>query len=150
VGKPGTTGMIILQKLGALGPDWRGKMIAISLSPGWFFTPVVSPHFYEGSFSLLAASEMVCSGALDFELKHDIVLRMLQFRRTFARSPLLELARERLASGRWMDGTVFHALWPMRKMQNTILDLQDDFEALIHIYRTAQSAIPLCAWHHDF
>jgi D-alanine transfer protein len=142
VGKPGTTVMIILQKLGALGPDLRGKRIAISLSPGWFFTPVISPHFYEGSFSLLSAGEMVFSSALDFELKHDIALRMLQFPNTFAKSPLLELALPRLASGTWMDRVVVYGLWPMGKMQNTVLDLQDHFEALVHILREAKPAPP--------
>jgi D-alanine transfer protein len=142
VGKPGTTVMIILQKLGALGPDLHGKKIAISLSPGWFFTQVVSPHFYEGSFSMLAASEMVFGSALDLELKHDIALRMLQFPNTFVKSPLLELALGRLASGTWMDRVVFYALWPMGKTQNTVLDLQDHFEALVHILREAKPAAP--------
>ncbi len=142
VGKPGTTSMIILQKLGALGSDLRGKKIAISLSPSWFFVPVINPHSYEGNFSLLAASEMVFGGDLDFALKRSIASRMLQFPPTLARSPLLQLALERLAAGAWLDRVAFCALWPMGKAENTVLDLQDHFEALVHILRQAKPALP--------
>jgi D-alanine transfer protein len=142
VGKAGSTSMIILEKLGGLGTDLRGKRVAISLSPSWFFAPVVNPHSYEGNFSLLAASEMVFGGALDCELKRDIASRMLQFPHTRATTPLLALALERLASSTWLDRVVFYALWPMGKTQNTVLDLQDHFEALVHILREAKPALP--------
>jgi D-alanine transfer protein len=142
VGKAGSTSMIILEKLGGLGRDLCGKRVAISLSPSWFFPPVIDPHTYEGNFSLLAASEMVFGSALDFELKHDIASRMLQFPHTRATAPLLTLALKRLASGTWLDRVVFYVLWPMGKTQNTVLDLQDHFEALVHILREAKPAPP--------
>jgi len=142
VGKAGSTSMIILEKLGGLGTDLRGKRVAISLSPSWFFVPVITPYSYEGNFSLLAASEMVFGSALDFELKRDIASRMLQFPHTRATTPLLALALGRLASGTWLDRVVFYALWPMGKTQNTVLDLQDHFEALVHILREAKPARP--------
>jgi D-alanine transfer protein len=142
VGKAGSTSMIILEKLGGLGTDLRGKRVAISLSPSWFFVPVINPHSYEGNFSLLAASEMVFGCALDFDLKHDIASRMLQFPHTRATTPLLALALGRLASGTWLDRVVFYVLWPMGKTQNTVLDLQDHFEALIHILREAKPVPP--------
>ena len=41
VGKAGTTSLIILQKLGALGSELRGRKVAISLSASSFFTPAV-------------------------------------------------------------------------------------------------------------
>ena len=37
VGGGGTTPLIMLQKIGALGSSLRGKKLAISLSPNWFF-----------------------------------------------------------------------------------------------------------------
>ena len=52
VGKGGTTSLIILQKLGALGSELRGRKVAISLSASSFFTPAVRPEFYAGNFSL--------------------------------------------------------------------------------------------------
>jgi D-alanine transfer protein len=142
VGKAGSTSMIILEKLGGLGTNLRGKRVAISLSPSWFFVPVITPYSYEGNFSLLAASEMVFGTALDFELKRDIASRMLQFPHTRATTPLLALALGRLASGTWLDRVAFYVLWPMGKAQNTVLDLQDHFEALVHILREAKPARP--------
>jgi len=142
VGKAGSTSMIILEKLGGLGTNLRGKRVAISLSPSWFFVPVITPYSYEGNFSLLAASEMVFGSALDFELKRDIASRMLQFPHTRATTPLLALALGRLASGTWLDRVAFYVLWPMGKAQNTVLDLQDHFEALVHILREAKPARP--------
>ncbi len=56
VGNGGTSSLIILQKVGALGSDLRGKKIAVSLSPTWFFVRATRWNAYEGNFSLLAAS----------------------------------------------------------------------------------------------
>jgi D-alanine transfer protein len=142
VGKAGTTSLIVVQKVGALGPELRGKKIAISLSPSWFLIPALSPHFYEGNFSLLAANEMTFGGAFDFALKRDIAARMLRFPDSLAKSPLLNLALQRLISDTWLDRIVFCALWPMGKLQTTVLRLQDHFEALIQILTQAGSMAP--------
>ena len=71
--------------------------------------------------------------ALDFDLKRDIASRMLQFPRLLKKSPLLGFALRRLASGGLPDRIIFSALWPLGKMQNAILDLQDHFAALNYI-----------------
>jgi D-alanine transfer protein len=133
VGNGGMMSLIILQKVGALGSDLRGKKLAISLSPGWFLSPNPRWDAYEGNFSRLAASEMAFGTALDFELKRDIASRMLECPSTLEKSPLLEFALRRLASGRWLDCVVFCALWPIGKAQTAILELQDHFEALNYI-----------------
>src|SRR5262252_6854828 len=51
VGKAGATSLIILQKLGALGSELRGRKVAISLSASSFFSPA-RPEFYAGNFSV--------------------------------------------------------------------------------------------------
>jgi D-alanine transfer protein len=140
VGVAGTTSLIILQKLAALAPDARGKKIAISLSPVWFFSPIINPRFYEGNFSVEAASATVFSSALDFELKRDIAARMLQYPAVSAETPLLRFALERLASGQWLDRVVFWMLWPLGKAQNLLLDLQDHFESAMFIFQKTTSA----------
>ncbi len=139
VGKAGTTSIIILQKLAALAADVRGKKVAISLSPSWFLARVVNPRYYEGNFSLQAASGMVFNGALDFELKRDIAARILQCPPVPAATPLLHFALERLASGSWLDRVILVALWPMGKAQNLVLDLQDHFESLLFIFQRVKS-----------
>jgi D-alanine transfer protein len=139
VGKAGTTSMIMLQNIGALGSELHGKKVAISLSPIWFWG-VIRPYWYEGNFSLLAASKLAFGSALDFELKREIASRMLDFPRTLAKNPLLEFALRRLASGKPLDRIVFYILWPLAKIQNAILDLQDHFAALIYIRHEAKPA----------
>ena len=133
VGKAGTTPLIVLQKLGALGSELRGRKVAISLSPSSFLTPGVRPEFYAGNFSLPAASGTLFGNALELNLKTEIAKRMLQFPDTLGQDGLLRLAADCLASGRPLDRIILIAMWPLGKLQNIILDLQDHFEALLYI-----------------
>jgi D-alanine transfer protein len=133
VGKAGTTSLIILQKLAALGSELRGRKVVISLSPSSFFTRAVNPDAYAANFSLPAASGILFGDALDVDLKTEIAKRMLQFPDTLAKSALLQRAAVSLASGRPFDRVILTALWPLGKLQNTLLDLQDHFEVLVYI-----------------
>jgi len=143
IGKPGATSIIILQKLAALGSELKGKKVAISLSPSWFLVPVVEPYMYRGNFSLFAAGQMAFGNSLDFQLKRDIAARMLEFPQTLAQSPVLEFAIRRLASGKWSDRIAFAVAWPIGKLQNVILDLQDHFAAMIYILRQVRAPKPV-------
>jgi D-alanine transfer protein len=143
VGNGGTMSLIILQKVGALGSDLRDKRLAISLSPSWFLSPDPRRGAYEGNFSQLAASEIAFGTALDFELKRDIASRMLECPSTLEKSPLLEFALKRLASGRWLDRVVFCAIWPIGKAQTALLELQDHFAARHYIQHDIKPA-PRC------
>jgi D-alanine transfer protein len=144
VGHGGTTSLIVLQKVGALGSDLRGKKLAISVEPGWFLSGDPARwNAYKANFSLMAASEMAFGTALDFKLKRAIASRMLECPSTLKKSPFLEFALRRLASGRWLDRVVFCALWPVGKIQNVILDLQDHFASLIYIRHEIKPA-PRC------
>src|ERR1700730_14754438 len=143
VGKAGTNSLIILQKLGALGSKLRHRKVVISLSPSSFLTPAVSPYSYAANFSLPAASGVLFGHALDLNLKAKIVKRMSQSPDTLAKSALLQLAATCLASGRPLDRVVLMAIWPLGKLQNIVLDLQDHFEALVYILGQGKT-IP---WH---
>jgi len=139
----GNTGMgllVIVEKIAALGSDLHGKKIAISLSPDWFLTPNPRWHAYEGNFSLMTASEMAFGTGLDFGLKQKIASRMLECPSTVERSPFLEFALQRLASGRWFDRVALCAVWPIGKVQNALMELQDHFAALDHIRRAIKPA----------
>src|SRR5262245_14969071 len=133
VGKGGTTSLIILQKLAALGSELRGRKVAVSLSASSFLTPAVRPEYYAGNFSLPAASGLLFGDAIDFDLKIAIAKRMLQFPDTLAENDLVKLAAECLASGALKDRMVLMGIWPFGKLQNIMLDLQDHFEALVYI-----------------
>ena len=138
VGAGGMAPLNILQKVGALGSDLRGKRLAISLSPALTINPGCKS--YDGNFSLMAASEMVFGTALGFELKQQIASRMLECPSSLEKSPLLEFAVRLLASGRWLDRVVFYALWPIGKVQNTVLEMQDHFAALGRILHKIKPA----------
>ena len=58
---------------------------------------------------------------------------MLQFPDTLGKDGLLRLAASCLASDRPLDRIILMAMWPLGKLQNMILDLQDHFEALVYI-----------------
>ncbi|PYJ64735.1 MAG: hypothetical protein DME78_11285 [Verrucomicrobia bacterium] len=139
VGAGGMPPLIILQKFGALGSALRGKKLAISLSPN-LTVHAAGRKAYEGNFSLMAASEMVFDTVLDFELKRQIASRMLECSSIVEKSPLLEFALRRLASGRRLDRLIFCALWPMGKVQNAVLELQDHFAALAYIQHKIKPA----------
>src|SRR6516225_11026806 len=133
VGKAGTTSLIILQKLAALGSELRGRKVAVSLSASSFLTPATRPEYYAGNFSLPAASGLLFGDAIDFDLKTAIAKRMLQFPDTLSENDLVKLAAKCLAAGGPMDRMVLTAIWPLGKLQNVMLDLQDHFEALLYI-----------------
>jgi D-alanine transfer protein len=133
VGKAGTTSLILLQKLAALGGDLRGKKVAVSISPGWFFVEVINPRYYDGNFSLLAASETIFGHRLSLNLKRDAARRMLQFPRTLEKSALLETALHDLTADTAFSRAVYHTMQPLGWAQNIILRLQDHFETIVYI-----------------
>ena len=133
VGGAGANLLVMLQKVGALGADLRGKKVVISLSPGWFLKVKSGQKGYEANFSPMAASKMIFGTRLNFELKREIASRMLKSPSTLEGRPLLRFALRRLASGGWFDRIVFCALWPAGKLQTLLLALQDHFAALNYI-----------------
>jgi D-alanine transfer protein len=133
VGGGGANLLVMLQKVGALGSDLRGKKLAISLSPGWFLKVKSGWQGYKANFSPMAASKMIFGTELDFELKRDIASHMLERPSTLEGRPLLRFALRRLASGRWLDRLVFCALWPAGKLQTVLMAFQDHFAALSYI-----------------
>ena len=138
VGNPGMAALSIMQKVAALGSDLAGKKLAISLSPIWFLAPNQNPRAYEANFSLMLASEIAFDTALKFKLKRKIASRMLEYPSTLEQSSLLEFALQRLASGRFFDRLVLCALWPIGKVQTAVMELQDHFAALDHIWHEIQ------------
>jgi D-alanine transfer protein len=133
VGKAGTSSLIILQKLAALGSDLHERKIAVSLSASSFLTPGERPEFYAGNFSLPAAYGTLFGNALDLGLKAEIAKRMLQFPETVGKDGLLRFAADCIASDRPLDHIALKVMWPLGKLQTVILDLQDHFEALVYI-----------------
>lgn len=133
VGQPGTTCLAVLQKVAAVGPDIRGKKVAFSMSPGWFFTAVFDPKWYEGNFSHLQALDLAFSGDLSSGLKRDIARRMLAYPKTLDNQWLLEFTLRRLAGAGPVDRALYALIWPMGRLENLVGRIQDHFEATLHV-----------------
>jgi D-alanine transfer protein len=133
VGKPGATSLSILQKIASVGEDIRGRKVAFSMSPGWFFTKDFDPKYYEGNFSELQASELAFSTVLSPELKRDVARRMLAYPRTFIHRALLKFVLARLAGDTFWDHCLYWTVWPLGRLHNAIGRVQDHLEVALHI-----------------
>ncbi len=133
VGKPGTTSLAVLQKVAAVGESIRQRKVAYSISPGWFFTEVFDPKYYEGNFSELQATELAFSDRLSRKLKRDIAQRMLEYPKTLEDRPVLEFALERLAADRPLDRVLYAVAWPLGKLHCAVARMQDHAQAAVHI-----------------
>ncbi|MEO8352045.1 MAG: D-alanyl-lipoteichoic acid biosynthesis protein DltD [Chthoniobacteraceae bacterium] len=133
VGKPGTTSLAILQKLAAVGSDARGRKLAYSISPGWFFTEDWDPIYYEGNFSDMQAMELVFSSDLSRGLRHDVARRMIEYPRTADDSWVLDFSAHRLAGDTLGDRVAYNVIWPLGKLQCAIGRMQDHFSAALYI-----------------
>jgi D-alanine transfer protein len=128
-GKAGATSLTMLQKIGALNRELREKRVAVLLSSVWFVGRTTF-YWYDGNFSRFAASALIFDSSLDFQLKRDIAARMIQYPRRLDKTPLLAFALRRLASGKPLDRLAFCVIWPLGKMEDIILNLQDHSAAL--------------------
>ena len=136
VGKPGTTCLAILQDVAAVGPALRGKKVAVSLTPSWFFEGgMLDAAAYAGNFSRLHAGELVFATALSLPLKQGAARRMLQYPATLKGDPLLRFAVGRLAAGSPPSLALYYAALPLGKLQNLILKVQDHVEVIDFILR---------------
>lgn len=133
VGKPGATSLSLLQRVGAVGEAIRGRKVAFSLSPGWFFTETFDPKYYEGNFSEMQACEVVFSSDLSYGLRHDIARRLVDFPKTLEGRDLLNFATRHLAGDRLRDKLEYALAWPIGKLQNVIFSGQDHLEVTLHI-----------------
>ena len=61
IGHIGTTPLVILEDLAALGSNLRDKRVVVSISPTWFYSISQRASFYEGNFSPLGAYALAFS-----------------------------------------------------------------------------------------
>ncbi len=133
VGKAGTVALNILQKLAAVGGEMRGRKVAFSLSPSFFFTDAINADYYEGNFSALHAQELAYSGLLSRELKRDAARRMRQYPSTLEDNWTLAFALDRLAGDSRLDRLLYATMWPLGQLSNAVGRAQDHVEAGIRI-----------------
>jgi D-alanine transfer protein len=135
VGRAETTSLIILQKLAAVGPGFRGRKVAISLSPCWFLTRLTTRQdTYAGNFSDLHAGALVFHTGLTLRLRQDAARRMLQFPPTLTNRPVLRFAVENLANGSPLGVACYNAVLPLGMLHNAIVRYQDHWAVVRYLW----------------
>jgi D-alanine transfer protein len=133
VGKAGTTCLIILEKIAAVGEAVHGRRIAISLSPSWFFPGPNAERPYAGNFSRQQTFAALLNPALSFGFKRDFAQRLLAHPATLQREPLLRFLVTRLAHGGHLDHAAFGAVWPLARLNQALYAAQDHFESALFV-----------------
>ncbi len=124
VGRAGTTSLIILQDLAAIGSTVHDKRVVVSVSPAWFYLRSSRRDYYAGNFSPLEAYALAFSGDLSRSLRRQAARRMLFDGRTL-RDPILELSLRVLASPTRSSRALYRLVWPLGKLEELVLRLQD-------------------------
>jgi D-alanine transfer protein len=125
IGRGETTSLIMLQDLAAVGSALRGKKVAISVSPPWFFLHDRPPDFYATNFSPLHLSALVFSTDLSYQTKQLAIRQLLQSPSIFSNDPLMAFAAQRLAEDGPLSRAQYLAVLPLGKLHNAWLSLPD-------------------------
>lgn len=125
VGRGATTSLVMLQDLAAVGSDLRGKKVAISVSPPWFFVHDRSPDFYAPNHSAVHLNALLFSTELSFETKQAVARQLMQSPTLFASDPLAAFAAQRLVEPGPLSQAGYLASLPLGKLHNAILAVQD-------------------------
>jgi D-alanine transfer protein len=143
LGRGGTTSLITLQSLAALGSELRGRKVVLSLSPSWFFNrlDLIDHEHYPGNFSAQHANDLVFSDQLSLGLRRELAPRLLQNPATLANDPLLQFGLARLADDRSLSLALYWAAWPLGRLHTQIMDLQDHWESLAFLREASASGL---------
>ena len=133
VGQAGDRCLPMLQELAALGPEARGRKVAVFLSPVWFLPDPAADskehaahRQFAATFSPLQTGETLRSGELKPALKRRIAARLLDYDVVIReRSPLVSTALWNLAGTGLVRRGLFAALTPLLWGQNGWLTMQE-------------------------
>ena len=133
VGRAGTTSLIILQDLAAIGSAIRDKRVVVSVSPAWFYVQSSRRDYYAGNFSPLEAYALAFSGELSRSLRRQAARRMLFDERTLRQDPVLKLSLQVLANAGPSSAAIYRLVWPLGKLEELVLRLQDHWRMVWEI-----------------
>ena len=128
-----TTTLIMVQALAAIGPDLRGKKVALSLTPYWYYQINDYAQEYAGNFSPLHAGRLLFNANLSFALRGRAARRMQRYSASLENRPLLKFAVNRLANDSPLNRLLYYAVRPFGQLQNWILSLQDHWQSLAYV-----------------
>ncbi len=139
----GASSITIAEALAGLGPDLRGRKIAISFSPATFTMSRLPEEYYAGNYSRLHAYETIFSPYLSLSLKSTAAKRMLDFPTTLEGDDLLQFALAKITNPARRDLAQYYLAWPLGELQLEVLSLQDHADVVSYIMSSSiNSSIP--------
>jgi len=139
VGKAGTYPLIMLQHFVGVGPEIRGRKVAISISAGWFRESEVIPDQYRGNFLLPTAREFLFSTHVNYALRRAVARRIATFQETYESDSVVTFAIRHLSSDSAFDRVAYWAAWPLGRLQILVSRWQDHFEIVVAALRLRMS-----------
>jgi len=135
VGKAGTTSLVILQDLAAVGGDLRGKKVVVSLSAPWFFGAMQAADSYAGNYSRLHGGELVWNSRISWVVKRGAAIRMLDYPATLQKDPVLRFAVTKLAQDTLLSRFLYCLTVPIGWARDAVLRIQDHWEVVAYIWK---------------
>ena len=129
VAMAGASPLMFVARIAAIGSTIRGRKIVISVVPSNLYQSRRS-DVYAGNFSRLQATALAFSLDLPFRLKRSAARRLLDYPETLERDPLLRMALQLLADGSAKSRAFYGLLFPLGKLQELVLAIQDHWENL--------------------
>jgi D-alanine transfer protein len=148
VAERGMPPLAVATMMAALAPDLRGRLVAISLSPGHFMRPgghesdSVEAAAFRGTFPRLAANAAIFAGTTAPPLRDALARALTRFPETLDDDPLLAAGARALADGRPAARATYALLVPIGRMRLWLLERADDARALRLAWRRRALAMP--------
>ncbi len=139
-GLGGRSAIHMLQDVAALGSSaLRGRKVVVVMAASYFFDRLkVGPGGYDHNFSRLHAYALAFGGELGADVVRAAARRMLEYPETLDKDPLLAFALAQLARDGPAGRALYWAAWPLGKLGELILRLQDHGETVTAIWRQRQ------------
>ena len=121
IGRGGTTCLLILQKLAAVGAFADGRKTVVFLSPTWFAKEEVSESAVSANLTPTLLGSWIFADTLSLPLKTQIARRLLDYPDSLEKQPLLTAAVDCLCNPTPFNRFLLAAMTPAGRAQNAIL-----------------------------
>ncbi len=118
VGRGGTTCLMIVQKVAAVGQVARGKKAVIFLSPSWFAKEGVGENAVDANLTSPQLGAWLFNSGLSLPLRQCVAHRLLDYPDSLRQEPLLATALRCVAEPTWTHRLNFVLLKPFGCLQN--------------------------------
>ncbi len=145
IGRGGTTCLMILQKVAAVGSDARGKKAVIFLSGSWFEKESVGENAVGANLTAPQLSAWLFSRELSLPLRQKIVHRLLNYPGTLQDELLLSAGVRCLAAPTRTNHLIFTSLQPFGWMQNILFRRLEYCAILREMYQNPGRPTPVDA-----